>query len=479
MPSLTLLLAILLLLNSTLPSHAAASKADTAFMIFSTVLVLLMTLPGLALFYAGLVRTKNVVSVLMHVFTTVCLVCILWLIYGYSLAFTGGGQYGSFIGGWSKVMLSGVSVTSEVATFSNGVTIPEFVYVWFQMTFAAITAALIVGAFAERIKFQALLLFVVLWTTLVYCPIAHMVWYWPGPDALASAARDVAASAGLAKLDAQARLDALIAESGLLYRWGAIDFAGGTVVHVNAGIAGLVGALILGPRTGYGREAMPPHSLVLSMVGACLLWVGWFGFNCGSNLEANGTAALAMGNTFVATAAAALGWIATEWVVSGKPRILGATTGAIAGLVAVTPASGFAGPAGALALGLVVSPICYAFCTSIKSALGYDDTLDVFGVHGIAGIVGALGTGIVVNPAFGGTGVADYVVKPGDVVFAYDMATQMTAQVKAVAVTILWSGGVSAVIFWLLALTIGLRRNDDAQRLGLDIAEHGERGYNY
>ena len=347
------------------------------------------------------------------------------------------------------------------------------------MTFAAITPALIVGAFAERMKFSALILFMILWVTFVYFPIAHMVWYWAGPDAIAAAARGVAEATGEAKTVAQAQLDAVLNNAGLAFQWGAIDFAGGTVVHTNAGIAGLVGALILGRRTGYGREPMPPHSLTLAMVGASLLWVGWFGFNCGSNLEANGIAALAMGNTFGATATAALGWMFTEWATKGKPTLLGVTTGAVAGLVAVTPASGFAGPMGALVLGVVAGVICFTFCTLVKSALGYDDSLDVFGVHCIGGIIGALGTGVLVNPALGGTGVADYVSRPGEAVAAYDMAAQMTAQAKAVGLTLAWSGIISAFLYWIVDIVVGLRPTTDGERRGLDITEHGERGYNY
>lgn len=461
------------------PVWAAPDKGDTAFLMISAVLVLLMTIPGLALFYAGLVRTKNVLSVLMHVFATVCLVCVLWIAYGYSLAFTSGGDHSRWFGGFSRLFLSGVNPASEAATFSHGVTVPEYAYIFFQMTFAAITPALIVGSFAERIKFSAVMTFMALWLTFVYCPIAHMVWYWPGPDALSNAAAAVAAATGDAKIVAQADLDRLIADAGWIYQMGAIDFAGGTVVHVNAGIAGLVGAIMLRPRTGYGRDPMPPHSLTLSVVGACLLWVGWFGFNCGSNLEANGTAALAMGNTFAATAAAALGWMVIESISGRRPSILGATSGAIAGLVAVTPASGFAAPGGALVLGFVTSIFCYTFCTSIKAALGYDDSLDVFGVHCVAGIVGALGTGLLVNPDFGGTGVADYISQPGQIAIGYDMGPQMLAQAKAVGLTLLWSGLGSAIIYKLVDWTIGLRVSVYDEREGLDVMSHGERGYNY
>jgi len=457
---------------------AAPDKGDTAFLMLSTVLVLLMTIPGLALFYCGLVRTKNAISMLMQVFTIVCIVCITWMLYGYSLTFTNGGQFNDWIGGFSKAFLRGVTPSSEAATFSNGVYVPEYAYVWFQMTFAAITPALIVGAFAERMKFSALIVFMILWVTLVYFPIAHMVWYWAGPDNIANAAREVSQATGLAKIDAQNRLDAVLHDAGLAYQWGAIDFAGGTVVHTNAGIAALVGALIPGPRVGYGREPMPPHSLTLAMVGGSLLWVGWFGFNCGSNLEATGAAALAMGNTFGATATAALGWMLTEWVTKGKPTLLGLTTGAVAGLVAVTPASGFAGPMGALALGVVAGVVCFVFCTAVKSALGYDDSLDVFGVHCIGGIIGALGTGLLVNPHLGGTGVADYALSPGEAVATYTMSTQMVAQCKAVLLTLVWSGFGSAIIYLVLELTIGLRPTYESERAGLDLTEHGERAYN-
>jgi Amt family ammonium transporter len=458
---------------------AAPDKGDTAFLMLSTVLVLLMTIPGLALFYCGLVRTKNSIAMLMQVFAIVCIVCVIWMLYGYSLAFTNGGTHNDWVGGFSKAFLAGITPNSEAATFSNGVHVPEYAYIWFQMTFAAITPALIVGAFAERMKFSALILFMILWVTFVYFPIAHMVWYWAGPDAIAAAATAAAEASGEAKAAAQAQLDAVLRDSGLAFQWGAIDFAGGTVVHTNAGIAGLVGALILGRRTGYGREPMPPHSLTLAMVGASLLWVGWFGFNCGSNLEANGIAALAMGNTFGATATAALGWMFTEWATKGKPTLLGVTTGAVAGLVAVTPASGFSGPMGALVLGVVAGVVCFTFCTLVKSALGYDDSLDVFGVHCIGGVIGALGTAVLVNPALGGTGVADYVSRPGEAVATYDMAAQMIAQTKAVGLTLAWSGIISAILYWIVDIIVGLRPSTDGERRGLDITEHGERGYNY
>ena len=357
-------------------------------MLVSTVLVLLMTIPGLALFYGGLVRSKNMLSVLMHVFYTVCIVILIWVIYGYSLAFTGGS---AFIGGFDKIFLKGVTTDSQAATFSVGVTISELIYVVFQMTFAAITPALIVGAFAERMQFAAVALFIPLWVTFIYFPIAHMVWYWAGPDAIDAAAKALAAATDdAAKTAAQAKLDEVLADAGQIFKWGAIDFAGGTVVHINAGIAGLVGALVVGKRIGFGKEIMAPHSLTMTMIGASLLWVGWFGFNAGSNLEANGGAALAMANTFVATAAAAMSWMFAEWMVKGKPSMLGALSGCVAGLVAVTPAAGFSGPMGALVLGLIAGVVCLFFCTTVKNTLGYDDALDVFGVHCVGGIVGAL-----------------------------------------------------------------------------------------
>jgi Amt family ammonium transporter len=462
-------------------SAPTVNKGDVAFMFTSTVLVLLMTIPGLALFYGGMVRTKNMLAVLMQVLAIVCLVSIIWVTYGYSLAFTNGGSLNNWIGGFSKAFLAGVTVESLAATFSNGVALPEYMFVAFQMTFACITPALIVGAFAERIKFPALLLFVTLWVTFVYFPIAHMVWYWAGPDVLGGAAAGVAAAAtGEAKIQATAALEAATLDAGQIFQWGAIDFAGGTVVHINAGIAGLVGAVLIGKRVGYGREAMPPHSLTLTMIGAALLWVGWFGFNAGSNLEANVTAIIAMMNTFVATAAAGLAWMLAEWAVKGKPSLLGLASGVVAGLVAVTPAAGFAGPMGSIVLGLVAGVVCFIFCTSVKNALGYDDSLDVFGVHCVGGIIGALGTGILVNPDLGGTGILDYTSKPGEAIVAtYDLVTQMTAQGKAVGITLLWSGIVSLILYKVVDVIVGLRPVEEKEREGLDLAEHGERAYNY
>ncbi|HXF89122.1 MAG TPA: ammonium transporter [Xanthobacteraceae bacterium] len=451
----------------------APNKGDNAWMMASTVLVLLMTIPGLALFYAGLVRPKNALSVLTHVFYTVCIVTLIWVIYGYSFAFTGGS---SIIGGFDKIFLRGVTPESTAATFSVGVVISEYVYICFQMTFAAITPALIAGAFAERMKFSAVALFVPLWVTFVYFPIAHMVWYWAGPDAIDAAAKAVAAATdAAAKKAAEAKLGEVMADAGLIYQWGAIDFAGGTVVHINSGIAGLVGALVVGKRIGFGRDLMPPHSMVFAMVGACLLWVGWFGFNAGSNLEAVGGAPLAMINSFVATAAAALSWLFAEWMIKGKASLLGALSGCIAGLVAVTPASGFAGPMGALVLGLIAGVVCLYFVSTIKNLFGYDDALDVFGIHCIGGIVGAILTGILVNPALGGAGVIDYATGK---ITDYEFVTQVWAQIKAVVMTLLWSGIGSFVIYKFVDYIVGLRPAADQEREGLDLTDHGERAYN-
>jgi ammonium transporter, Amt family len=461
------------------PAAAAAAeptvnKGDTAWMLSATIFVLLMTIPGLALFYGGLVRTKNMLSVLMWVFYSVCIVTVLWSIVGYSMAFTGGPT--PFVGGLSKAFLAGVTPDSKAATFTVGANIPELVYICFQMTFAAITPALIVGSMVERMKFSAMALFLPLWLLIVYCPIAHMVWYWAGPDAIDAAAKALAAATDeAAKTAAQAKLDEVNADSGLVFSWGAIDFAGGTVVHINAGIAGLVGAFLVGKRIGFGKELMPPHSLTMNMIGAALLWVGWFGFNAGSNLEASGGAVLAMTNTFVATAAAGLAWMVAEWMAKGKPSLLGLVTGAVAGLVAVTPASGYAGPMGSIVLGVIAAVICYIFCSGIKNAFGYDDSLDVFGVHCVGGITGAILTGILVNPKLGGTGIMDYTTgKVAD----YDMMTQLIAQFKAVGMTLVWSGVGTAIILIVINVVIGLRAAPDAEREGLDLTDHGERAYN-
>jgi ammonium transporter, Amt family len=429
------------------------NKGDTSWMLISSALVLMMSIPALGLFYGGLVRTKNMLSVLMQVFMIISIAALVWVAWGYSMAFTSGGP---FIGGFGKAFLQGVDATTVAATFSNNVYIPEYAFIVFQMTFACITPALIVGAFAERIKFTPLMLFVVGWLTLAYFPIAHMVWYWAGPDFLPDAPTD----------------------AGYLWGMGALDFAGGTVVHINAGIAGLVGCIIVGKRLGFGKEATPPHSLTMTMIGASLLWVGWFGFNAGSNLESNGLAALAFINTFVATAAAAVSWALVEQFHHGRPSLLGAVTGAVAGLVAITPASGYAAPMTAIVLGLIVSPACYFFVSVVKNKLQYDDTLDVFGVHCVGGIIGALGTAIVADPSLGGQGFFDYTQFPA-VAGTYDMAAQFITQVKAVLITLFWSGGVSAILFLALKYTIGLRPDADGEREGLDLSEHGERAYNY
>ena len=445
---------------------ATVNKGDTAWMLVSTLLVLMMSVPGLALFYGGLVRTKNMLSVLTQVLMIVCMVAVVWVTYGYSIAFTGGN---AFFGGLSKAFLMGVDANSQAATFSNGVYIPEYVYICFQMTFACITPALFIGSVAERVKFFPLMLFTLLWVTLVYFPIAHMVWYWGGPDAVAAAALKGADALTAQNLDA-----------GWLFQKGALDFAGGTVVHINAGITGLVLCILLGKRIGFPREPMPPHSLTMTMIGASLLWVGWFGFNAGSNLEANGVTAVAFINTFVATAAAGLSWLLVEQAVRGKPSLLGAASGVVAGLVAVTPASGFAGPMGSVVLGLIVSPICFFFVSTVKSKFGYDDSLDVFGVHCIGGITGALATGILDAPMLGGQGIADYAAKPGTMVAgSYDMLGQLWIQLQGVLITLVWSGVGAAVLFFAIDKLWGMRPAADVEREGLDIAEHGERAYHY
>ena len=456
------------------------NKGDVAWMLTASALVLMMSIPGLALFYGGLVRTKNMASVLTQVFAIVSMIGVTWTLYGYSMAFSDGGSMTPWIGGFSKAFLHGVDSSTTAATFSNGVVIPELVYFVFQMTFAMITPALIVGAFAERIKFSAVMLFILLWSTFIYFPIAHWVWYVPAPDDVANAARALAAATdAAAKTAAQARLDEVTGNVGWLAGAGALDFAGGTVVHINAGIAGLVGALVIGKRVGYGKDLMAPHSLTMTMIGASLLWVGWFGFNAGSNLEANGTTALAFVNTMVATAGAALSWLLVEWIFKDKPSLLGICSGAVAGLVAVTPASGFAGPIGALVLGLVVSPVCLFFVSTVKNTFGYDDALDVFGVHCVGGIIGALGTGILVNPALGGVGITDYTNIMGHNAGTYDLVTQMIAQGKAVLATLVWSGVGSAILYKVVDVVVGLRPSVEAEREGLDITDHGERAYNY
>jgi len=446
---------------------ATVDKGDNTWMLVSTLLVLMMSVPGLALFYGGLVRTKNMLSVLTQVLMIVCMVGLIWVIWGYSETFTGLNQ---FVGNpFTKLFLKGVDASAKAATFSNGVYIPELTYVLFQMTFAMITPALIVGSFAERVKFWPLMLFVALWVTLVYFPVAHMVWYWGGPDVMAAAA-----------IKGGADLDAASLDSGWLFYKGALDFAGGTVVHINAGIAGLMGCLVIGKRLGYPNEPMPPHSLTMTMIGASLLWVGWFGFNAGSNLEASSIASVAFMNTMIATAAAAFSWMVVEQIFKGKPSLLGAASGVVAGLVAVTPASGYAGTMGSVILGLMVSPICFFFVTKVKSKFGYDDSLDVFGVHCVGGITGAIMTGFLDNPAWGGQGIADYTSKPGTMVAGtYDMWHQVWVQCQGVLTTLVWSGVVSLILFFVIDKVFGLRVSPEVEHEGLDIAEHGERAYHY
>ena len=440
------------------------NKGDTSWMMVSTLLVILMTVPGLALFYGGLVRSKNMLSVLMQVMVTFSLIVVLWFIYGYSLAFTEGN---AFFGGLDRLFMKGIwdnaaGTFANAATFSKGVVIPEIVFAAFQATFAGITCCLIVGAFAERIKFAAVLMFMVLWFTFSYAPIAHMVWFWAGPDAYTS--KDV--------------VDKVNATAGYIWQSGALDFAGGTVVHINAAVAGLVGAFMVGKRIGYGKEAMAPHSLTLTMVGASLLWVGWFGFNAGSALEANGFAALAFINTFAATAAAVLSWSLGEALHKGKASMLGAASGAVAGLVAITPAAGNVGIGGALIIGLLAGFICLWGVTGLKKMLGADDSLDVFGVHGVGGILGALLTGVFNSPSLGGPGfVADWVTATGITAADYSIASQVWIQTKAVLITIVWSGVVSVIAFKLVDLTIGLRVSEEDEREGLDITSHGETAY--
>ncbi|MGY8904789.1 MAG: ammonium transporter [Burkholderiales bacterium] len=439
------------------PAPPVPNKGDTAWMTMATAMVILMTIPGLALFYGGLVRSKNMLSVLMQVFVVSSMIYVLWVIYGYSLAFTGGSP---FIGGFDKLFLKGITPDSIAATFSKGVVIPELTFVAFQATFAAITCALIVGAFAERIKFSAVLAFCAIWFTFSYLPVAHMVWYWDGPDAISDAAS----------------LDKVTAAAGWLWAKGALDFAGGTVVHINAGVAGLVGAYVIGKRLGYGKESLTPHSLTLTMVGASMLWFGWFGFNAGSNLEANGLTALAVVNTLVATAAATLSWIAGEALSKGKASMLGAASGAVAGLVAITPACGFVGPMGAIIIGLLAGFVCLWGVNGLKRMLGADDSLDVFGVHGVGGILGALLTGVFASPSLGGTGVYDYVANKVNPDFS--ITGQLWIQFQAVMTTVIWTAVVSFIAFKLIDLVIGLRVTEEEEREGLDISSHGETAYN-
>jgi Amt family ammonium transporter len=431
-------------------------KGDTAWMMTATMLVILMTLPGLALFYGGMVRAKNTLSVLMQVMVVFCLIAVLWVIYGYSVAFTGGSPY---FGGFDKIFLLGVGAESPAATFNKEVYIPEIVFAAFQLTFAGITCALIVGAFAERIKFSAVLLFCALWFTFSYLPIAHMVWYWDGPDAITS----------------EETKKTVEAAAGWLWAKGALDFAGGTVVHINAGVAGLIGSYVVGKRIGYGKEAMAPHNLPLTMIGAGLLWVGWFGFNAGSNLEATGVAGMAFINTLIATAIATLSWLLIETIARGKASALGGASGAVAGLVAITPACGYVGVLGALAIGAIAGVVCFWGVTGLKRLLGADDSLDVFGVHGVGGIVGAMLTGVFAAPSLGGVGIFNYITNEADK--DYDMIAQLITQGTGVLTTIIVSGVVSLIAFKLVDLTIGLRVSEEEEREGLDVSSHGEGAY--
>ncbi|WP_374266119.1 ammonium transporter [Zoogloea sp.] len=442
------------------PAEAAPApvpnKGDNAWLLVSTAFVILMSIPGLALFYGGLVRAKNMLSVLLQVFSVFSLISVLWVLYGYSIAFTEGS---AFFGGLDKVFLKGITPDSIAATFTKGVVISEFIYVAFQGAFAAITVGLILGAFAERIKFSAVLLFSVIWFTFSYLPIAHMVWFWAGPDAYTSAEA----------------ADAANATAGFLFQKGALDFAGGTVVHINAAVAGLVGAFMIGKRIGFGRESFAPHSLTLTIVGAALLWVGWFGFNAGSALEANGVAALAFVNTWVATAAAAFSWLMAEWIIKGKPSGLGAASGAVAGLVAITPAAGFVGVVGAVVMGLLAGVVCLWGVNGLKRMIGADDSLDVFGVHGVGGILGAILTGVFAAPSLGGSGIWDYVANK--VADGYSIADQVITQATAVGITIVWSAVVAFIAYKLVDMFIGLRVPEDEEREGLDITSHGESAY--
>ena len=440
------------------------NKGDVAWMLTSTALVLMMSVPALALFYGGMVRAKNMLSMLMQVFVVFALVTVLWSIYGYSLAFTEGNAY---FGGFDRLFLNGTfdaakGEFSMAGTFSKGVVIQELVFVAFQATFAAITCCLILGAFAERAKFSAVLAFIVLWFTFSYAPIAHMVWFWMGPDAYTD----------------PKMLDAINGKAGLIWQWGALDFAGGTVVHINAGVAGLVGAYLVGKRIGYGKEAMPAHNLPMTMIGAALLWVGWFGFNAGSALEANGSAALAFMNTFLATACAVLSWTLGEAIFKGKPTMLGAASGAVAGLVAITPAAGNVGIPGAFVIGIAAGLVCLWGVSGLKKMLGADDSLDVFGVHAVGGILGALLTGVFNSPSLGGPSFpVDWVTGTMTAAKDYSIWGQFIIQAKAVGLTAVWSGVVAFISYKLVDLTIGLRVPEEEEREGLDVTSHGEAAY--
>ena len=481
---------------------ATVNKGDTTWMLVATCFVVLMTVPGLALFYGGLVRAKNVLSVLMQVLVVFSIISILWVLYGYSLAFTGNASasLNPFIGGFSKLFLAGVTPASEIGTFSKETNIPELAFVIFQMTFACITPALIVGAYAERMKFSAVLLFMVIWFTFAYLPMAHMVWFWAGPDAYTLSADNLSLVASIVGEDKANQLLAALgaattddakaavlgeyaalvnATNGYLFNLGALDFAGGTVVHINAGVAGLVCAIVLGKRVGLGRDPMAPHNLTFVLTGAGLLLFGWYGFNAGSSLEANGLTALIILNSTIAAAAAALAWMGGEWIFRGHPSLLGGASGLVAGLVAITPACGFVGPGAAILIGLAAGFLCLWAVVVLKSKLGYDDALDVFGVHGIGGILGALLTGVFVNPALGGSGVTDYLAAGATVATAaYSFSGQMYAQFMAVIIAIVWTAIVAFVALMICKAVFGLRVKEQEEREGLDVVDHGERAYN-
>jgi ammonium transporter, Amt family len=454
--------------SATATPAPTPNKGDVAWMLTSTALVLMMSVPALALFYGGLVRSKNMLSVLMQVFVVFSLITVIWCVYGYSLAFTEGkGWLSPFIGSLDRLFLNGTFDSTKgefsmAATFSKGTPLYELVYVAFQATFAAITCCLILGAIVERVKFSAVLIFMVLWFTFSYAPIAHMVWFWPGPDAYTAA--NV--------------VDATNAKAGLLWQWGALDFAGGTVVHINAGVAGLVGAYLVGKRIGFGKEALTPHSVTMTMIGASLLWMGWFGFNAGSALEANGSAALAFMNTFLATACAVLSWTFGEWVFKGKPSMVGAASGAVAGLVAITPAAGNVGIPGAFVIGISVGLVCLWGVNGLKKLLGADDSLDVFGVHAVGGILGALLTGVFNSPALGGPSFpVDWFTGKMTTAADYSILGQLWIQAKAVGVVFVWTAVVAYVSFKIADLLVGLRVTEEEEREGLDINSHGETAY--
>ena len=446
---------------ATAAAAPVPNKGDVSWMLISTALVIMMSVPALALFYGGMVRSKNALSVLMQVFVVFSLIVVLWCVYGYSLAFTAGNPY---FGGLDRLFLNGTfdALKGEfamAATFSKATPIPELLFVAFQATFAAITCALILGAFVERVKFSAVLIFMVIWFTFSYAPIAHMVWFWAGPDAYTDAAA----------------VDTVNATAGILWQWGALDFAGGTVVHINAGVAGLVGAYLVGKRIGFGKEHMPPHNVTMTMIGASLLWVGWFGFNAGSALEANNSAVLAFMNTFLATACAVLSWTLGEWIFKTKPSMLGAASGAVAGLVAITPAAGNVGIPGAFVIGLAAGIVCLWGVNGLKRMLKADDSLDVFGVHAVGGILGALLTGVFNSPDLGGPGFYNnwFEMKQG---FG-GIASQVIVQAKAVGVTIVWTAVVAFIAYKIADLLVGLRVTQEEEREGLDTASHGESAY--